>query len=92
MGSKAWDKRSWRVTCPGRKPFTTVTSEGATWALRALMAAGQKGLYPTDGAEGRFGLLVGHLRGLGIEIEALQSDEHGRRGFVLACQVAAVRT
>lgn len=87
MGSKAWDKRSWRVTCPGRKPFTATTTEGATWALRALIAAGQEGLYPTDGAEGRYGLLVGRLRGLGIDIEDIQSAEHGRSGFALVCQV-----
>lgn len=91
MGSKAWDKRLWQVTCPGREPLAITTTEGATWALRSLIAAGQEGLRPIDGAGGRFGLLIARLRRLGVEIRDMEADELGRGGFILACQVESRR-
>ena len=89
---KPWDKRSWTVTPADGEPFTVTTSEGATWALRALIAAGPEGLHPTDGASGRFTLLIGKLRELGLQIEDLRTQEaNGRAGFRLACKVEPVR-
>lgn len=87
---KPWDRRSWTVT-PGKgEPFTITTSEGATWALRTLISAGPEGLQPTDGASGRFAMLIGKLRDLGLSIEDLPAeDEDGRAGFRLVCQVDA---
>lgn len=85
---KPWDKRAWTVKPDQGDPFTIETIEGATWALRALIAAGSQGLRPTDGAEGRFARHVEMLRNLGIEIEDLPSDgEGGRAGFRLSCNV-----
>ncbi|MFC3086540.1 winged helix domain-containing protein [Tabrizicola soli] len=85
-----WDRRSWTVTPAEGATFTVATSEGATWALRALIAAGPAGLRPTDGASGRFCLLIGKLRDLGLSIEDLPAeDEGGRAGFRLVCQVDA---
>jgi hypothetical protein len=85
---KPWDRRSWTVTTAEGEPFTITTSEGATWALRALIAAGPEGLRPTDGASGRFGMLIGKLRDLGLQIEALPPEDEGERpGFRLAERV-----
>lgn len=89
---KPWDRRSWAVTPAEDAPFTVETTEGATWALRALIAAGPEGLHPTDGASGRFALLIGKLRDLGLQIEDLPADEEtGRAGFRLAGKVEPVR-
>lgn len=83
-----WDRRRWVITPASGDAFTITTSEGATWALRALIAAGPEGLRPTDGACGRFAALVAKLRDLEIQIEDLPSDdETGRPGFWLACGV-----
>lgn len=88
---KPWDKRFWAVTPTEGKPFTVETTEGATWAMKALRAAGPEGLRPTDGASGRFALLIGKLRDLGIQIEDLpDDDETGRPGFRLVSEVAPV--
>ncbi|WP_374646661.1 hypothetical protein [Tabrizicola sp.] len=89
---KSWDRRSWTVTPAQGEPFTVATSEGATWALRALISAGHEGLRPTDGASGRFCLLIGKLRDLGMSIDDLPAeDEDGRAGFKLACKVEQAR-
>lgn len=86
--NSTWDRRSWTVTPAEGATFSVATSEGATWALRALIAAGHEGLRPTDGASGRFGPLIGKLRDLGLSIEDLPEDgETGRPGFRLACHV-----
>ncbi len=85
---KPWDKRARTVKPAQGDPFITETTGGATWALRALIAAGSDGLRPTDGAEGRFARHIDTLRSLGIEIEELPSDgEGGRVGFRLSCNV-----
>ena len=90
MGHHTWDRRSWTVTTTGGEPFVIQTDGGATWALRALIAAGPKGLHPTDGASGRFATLVGKLRDLGVSVEGLPlGDESGRPGFRLDCHVAS---
>lgn len=86
---KPWDRRSWTVTPAQGEPFTVATSEGATWALRALISAGHEGLRPTDGSAGRFAMLIGKLRELGLSIEDLPAeDEGGRAGFRLVSRVA----
>lgn len=85
---KPWDRRSWAVTPVEGRPFTIETTEGATWALRALISAGAEGLRPTDGHSGKFAGQVGKLRDLGLLIEDLDEDEQtGRPGFRLACKV-----
>lgn len=85
---KPWDRRSWAVTLAEGAPFTVETTEGATWALRALIAAGREGLQPNDGAVGRFAMLIGKLRDLGLQIEDLPpGDKDGRPGFRLSCRV-----
>ena len=88
---KPWDKRSWTVTPADAEPFTITTSEGATWALRALIAARSDGLRPTDGNSGRFTGLIDKLRDLGLQIEDLPDDsDTGRPGLRLVCEVAPV--
>lgn len=85
---KPWDRRSWAVSPADGEAFNITTSEGATWALRALIAAGPEGLQPTDGAVGRFAMLIGKLRDLGLQIEDLPpGDKDGRPGFRLSCRV-----
>lgn len=89
MGRQTWDCRSWTVTPAGSEPFNIQTEGGATWALRALIAAGPEGTRPTDGASGRFAMLVGKLRDLGLHIEDLPGAvETGRSGYRLSCGVA----
>lgn len=86
-----WDRRRWIITPADGEPFTITTSEGATWALRALISAGPEGLRPTDGASGRFAMLIGKLRDLCLQIEDLDADVlTGRRGFRLASEVVPV--
>jgi hypothetical protein len=88
---KAWDRRCWVVAPPEGEAFTIETTESSTWALRALRAAGMEGLHPTDGASGRFAMLIAKLRDLGIQIEDLQADdETGRPGFLLVSKVAPI--
>lgn len=89
---KTWDRRSWVVTPPEGEAFPVETTEGVTWALRALRAAGPEGLRPIDGASGRFAMLIARLRDLGVQIEDLPADDGtGRLGFRLVCKVEPVR-
>jgi hypothetical protein len=85
---KPWDCCTWVVTPASGDPFNITTTEGATWALRALIAAGPEGLRPTDGASARFAHLIGKLRDLGLSIADLPAEEDGgRAGFRLSDQV-----
>jgi hypothetical protein len=85
---RTWDRRSSVVTPPEGEGFSIETTEGATWALRALRAVGPESLRPTDGASGRFAMLIARLRDLGAQIEDLPADvETGRPGFRLVCKV-----
>jgi hypothetical protein len=59
-------KRSWTVTPADSEPFTIATSEGATWALRALIAVGSECLRPTDRNSGRLAMLIGSFATLGF--------------------------
>ncbi|MFP5481149.1 MAG: hypothetical protein ACLGIE_15900 [Alphaproteobacteria bacterium] len=53
-----------------------------------MISAGPEGLRPTDGASGRFAMLIGKLRDLGLQIDNLPAgDEIGRPGFRLTCIV-----
>lgn len=86
---KPWDRRSWVITPAKGDPIIIETTEGATWALRALISAGAEGLRPTDGHSGKFAGLVGKLRDLGLQIDDLPADEDtGLPGFRLSCRVA----
>lgn len=83
-----WDRRRWVISPADGDPVTINTEGGITWALKALLAAGPEGLRPTDGASGRFAMLIGKLRDLGLQIEDLAADDEvGRPGFRLACIV-----
>lgn len=83
-----WDRKHWVATPAGGEPFQTETNGGITWALKALLAAGPEGLRPTDGASGRFAMLIGKLRDLGFQIDDLDADEAtGRPGFRLGFRV-----
>jgi hypothetical protein len=84
-----WDRQGWAVTTHGGETLTITTRGGATWALRALSAAGQDGLRTTDGASGRFSLLVDQLRGLGVLVKDLPPDSQGLLGFALVCSIEA---
>lgn len=84
-----WDRCAWVVTPASGERFHIETEGGATWALRALIAAGSEGLRPTDGATNRFGHLIERLRGLGVRIEDLPPDEVERPGFRLACAITS---
>jgi hypothetical protein len=89
---QTWDRRAWSISLAQDEPFTIETTGGATWALRALIAAGSEGLRPTDSSTGRFAFLIGQLRELGLEIDDLAPDEEAARiGFVLACLVEPKR-
>ena len=88
---QTWDRCAWSLTTPGGGTVTITTSGGATWALRALIAAKDEGLRPTDGATGRFTYLIEQLRALGVQIADLPQDDQGRAGFALACMVEVRR-
>lgn len=92
MGRQTWDRRCWTVTPAAGEPFNIETEGGATWALRALIAAGSDGTQPTDGASGRFAMLVGKLRDFGLQIEDRPvGGVVERPGFRLACSVEPSR-
>jgi hypothetical protein len=84
------DRAAWHVQVGADDPIRIETTNGATWALRALMAAGNAGLYPIDTGGGRWAHLVDRLRESGVSVEDLPDDDNGRRGYRLAATVKRV--
>ena len=85
--SNTFDRAAWFVQAGAGDPVRIETTNGATWALRALMAAGNAGLYPIDTGGGRWAQLVDRLRESGLPVDDLPDDEDGRRGYRLAVLV-----
>lgn len=82
-----FDRAAWLVQVGAGDPVQIETTNGATWALRALIAAGETGLHPIDTGGGRWALLVDRLKERGLPIEDLPTDPDGRRGYRLAATV-----
>ena len=82
-----FDRAAWLVQVGAGDPVQIETTNGATWALRALIAAGVAGLHPIDTGGGRWALLVDRLKERGLPIEDLPTDPDGRRGYRLAATV-----
>lgn len=82
-----FDRARWTVQTGAGDPLNIETTNGATWALRTLIAAGDGGLRPIDTGGGRWALLVDRLRDLGVPVEDLPEDDDGRRGYRLAATV-----
>lgn len=86
--SLAWDRAIWSVKDADGEARTVVTQAGATWALRALIAAKSEGLRPFDTSAGKWSSHVSGLRALGISIADLPAEGDLPCGFRLACAVA----
>jgi hypothetical protein len=86
-----FDRAAWFVQVGAGDPVRIETSNCSTWALRALMAAGEEGLHPIDTGGGRWAHLVDRLRELGLPIDDLPDNEGGRRGYRLVATVRPVR-
>ena len=86
-----FDRATWHVQMGAGDPVRIETTNGATWALRALIAAGEEGLHPIDTGGGRWAHLVDSLRDSGLPVEDLSPDDEGRRGYRLAATVRPVR-
>lgn len=82
-----FDRAAWFVQVGAGDPVRIETTNGATWALRALVAAGEEGLHPIDTGGGRWAHLVDRLRETGLPIEDLPENDEGRRGYRLAATV-----
>ena len=87
MAAKSWDRAAWLVSVNGGEPKEMITENGLTWALRALITAGDQGVFPHDTTGGRWALLVDQLRAAGLPVEDLPTDDEGRRGYRLAATV-----
>ncbi|MBL4928915.1 winged helix domain-containing protein [Fuscibacter oryzae] len=90
---QTWDRVIWTQISTDGTIGKFTTTAGETWALRALIAAGNEGLRPTDGAEGRFALLVEKLRALGVQIDSTSqaAGANVRTGFRLMGTVERFR-
>ena len=86
-----FDRAAWLVQVGAGDPVQIETTNGATWALRALIAAGETGLHPIDTGGGRWAHLVDRQRDIGLPIDDLPDNEDGRRGYRLAATVRPVR-
>lgn len=82
-----FDRAAWLVQVGAGDPVRIETSNGSTWALRALIAARGDGLFPHDTASGRWAHLIDRLREIGLPIEDLPGKEDGRRGGAVAATV-----
>lgn len=87
----AFDRARWTIQTGAGDPIQIETSNGTTWALRALMAAGDGGLHPIDTGGGRWANLVAGLRDLGLPVDDLPEDDNGRRGYRLCATVRRAR-
>lgn len=85
MGDALHDRAVWRVTDPAGNASTLETFGGASWALRALLAAGAEGL-PVDASGGeKLRARIEDLQQAGILVDS--NEEDGGSRFVLRSTV-----
>lgn len=82
-----FDRARWTVQTGAGDPITITTDGGATWALRALIAAKAEGLHPSDTGGGKWEGFVTRLRESGLPVDDLPPDRQGRAGYRLGATV-----
>lgn len=72
-----WERRSYVVTNPNKKPFNICVRGRQRWALDCLLNAGNKGCTPIDTPGPRWSGYVIDLQELGVQIETISQPNDG---------------
>lgn len=86
----SWGQARWAVETENGTAIEIETSAGQTWALRALVAAGEHGFRPAADKRERWSTMTARLRDLGVPVIDLPSDAGGMPGYRLCGEVQRV--